>query len=48
MKRFLTYLIIFSMLFSLEVVLPQDRAAAAQITHSGTCGENVTWSLDDT
>lgn len=44
-KRVLSFLLAFAMLCSMlpQVALP---AAAATVTASGTCGENLTWTLD--
>ena len=42
-KRFLSFMLVFSILVTLTVVLPTTVSAAS----SGTCGENLTWTLDD-
>ena len=46
MKRFIQAMFVFAMLAVCLFMLPKE-AKAEEIT-SGTCGENLTWTLDDT
>ena len=42
-KRFLGFVLVFSIFSAFITILPLSVSAAA----SGTCGDNLTWTLDD-
>ncbi len=47
MKHFFRHLFLISSIFICFLLLPCAKAEATGIVDSGTCGENLTWELDD-